>query len=212
MRPQLNSGTLGRPVGDMGLFTDDEIWTGGFYELALEYPDGTDEHLIRGLIALWRSQNIAGCYLHRDREPDEQPRLEFEPSLLAVGHLHGVSTLPGGVQVACGTCLVPDDDGSDWLVFYLPMSALGTAFPVGGFPFDHADHAQWRAVIDAWLGDLGRNIFLHAPYRLGLVGFETSGDLRAADLARSGVPQTRYMGLLVPNGDVVEWLPRTEAG
>ncbi|MDQ2645541.1 MAG: hypothetical protein M3020_17115 [Myxococcota bacterium] len=97
------------------------------------------------------------------------------------------------------------------MVFYFPMSALGTAFPVGGFPFDNDDHHRWRAIVDTWLGDLGRYIFQHSPYRVGLVGFETSGALRAADLAESGIPQSRCMGVLVPSVDAVEWHPRTEA-
>ncbi len=177
----------------------------------MDYPSGTDDHLVRALSALWRSQDITGCYLKRDREPEDQPRLEFEPSVLGLGHVHGVAVLPGGMRVACGTCLVRNDRGSDWLVFYFPMSALGTAFPVGGFPFDNDDHHRWRAIVDTWLGDLGRYIFQHSPYRVGLVGFETSGALRAADLAESGIPQSRCMGVLVPSVDAVEWHPRTEA-
>jgi len=196
----------------MGVFSDEEVWTGGFYELALEYPSGTDDHLIQALTALWHRQDIAGCYLKQDLDPEDQPKLQFEPSMLALGHLHGVTTLPGGMQVACGTCLVRDGGASDWLVLYFPMSALGTAFPVGGFPFDSEDHEAWRAIVDTWLRDLGRNLFQTAPFRLGLVGFETSGVLRAAEIANSGLPQSRHAGLLVPTGDAVEWHPRTEAG
>jgi len=196
----------------MGVFTDDEIWTGGFYELALEYPSGTDAHLLNALTELWHAPDIVGCYLKRDVEPEAQPRLEFEASMLSCGHVQGVATLPNGTRVACGSCCVRDDDGSDWLVFYFPMSALGHAFPVGGFPFDDGSHEIWRHLLDSWLADLGRTLFRLAPYRLGLVGFETSGDLRAADVASSGVPQRRYMGVLAPSNGALEWHRRTETG
>jgi hypothetical protein len=151
----------------MGVFTDNETWTGGFYELALEYPSGTDAHLVRALTELWQSTDIVGCYLKRDIEPEDQPRLDFEASMLSHSHLQGVATLPGGSPVACGTCCVRDDSGSDWLVFYLPMSALGNALPVGGFPFDGGNHETWRRPLDTWLADLGRNLFGLVPYRLG---------------------------------------------
>lgn len=196
----------------MGVFTDDEIWTGGFYELALEYPSGTDAHLVQAFTELWHAKDIVGCYLEREVEPEDQPRLEFEASMLSHGHVHGVAILPGGTRVACGSCCVRDDGGSDWVVFYLPMSALGHAFPVGGFPFDGGGHETWRGLLDTWLADLGRNLFQLVPYRLGLVGFETSGDLRAADVASSGIPKTRYVGLLVPSNGTVEWHTRTEIG
>jgi hypothetical protein len=47
---------------------------------------------------------------------------------------------------------------------------------------------------------------------LALVGFETSGNIHAADLAASGVPSARYEGRLVPVASPLEWHPRTEAG
>ena len=64
-------------------------------------------------------------------------------------------------------------EGSDWLVFYFPMSALGNVYPVGGFPFDSAKHESWRIPLDNWLVDIARRIFPRAPFVLGLVGLKT---------------------------------------
>jgi hypothetical protein len=195
----------------MGLFTGGKVWTGGFYELALEYERGVTGSLVNGLHELWHLEGLDGCYLDSKREPADQPRHEFESSLLSVGHLFGVAACPGGAQVACGSCTVQETDGSDWLVFYFPMSALGNVYPVGGFPFDSANHESWRIPLDNWLVDIARRIFPRAPFVLGLVGFETSGNIHAADLAASGVPGARYEGLLVPVAGALEWHPRTEA-
>jgi hypothetical protein len=195
----------------MGLFTGGEVWTGGFYELALEYDRGVAGGLVNGLHELWHLEGLDGCYLDSKREPADQPRHEFESSLLSAGHLLGVAACPGGGQVACGSCTVQETDGSDWLVFYFPMSALANVYTVGGFPFDSANHESWRIPLDNWLVDIARRIFPRAPFVLGLVGFETSGNIHAAGLAASGVPSMRYEGLLVPVAGALEWHPRTEA-
>jgi hypothetical protein len=194
----------------MGTFTDGEVWTGGFYELALEYDSGVTNGLVNGLQQLWQLEGLEGCYLDRERDPSEQPRFEFEPSLLASGHLLGVATLPGGSRIACGTCCVQEPAGSDWLVFYSPMSALGHAYPVGGFPFDRANHESWRTSVDVWLADIGRRVFREAPFRIGLVGFETSGAINAADLVTAGIPDRRHFGLLVPSRDGLTWHRRNQ--
>jgi hypothetical protein len=71
----------------MGLFTDDEVWTGGFYELALEYGRNPDPELANALQSLWSIDVLEGCYLDPAREPEDQPRLHFEPTLIDHGHV-----------------------------------------------------------------------------------------------------------------------------
>jgi hypothetical protein len=193
----------------MGLFTDDDVWNGGFYEIALEYSRDAGPSLLDGLNAVWRANTVTGCYLDCEREPDNQLRTEFAPSLPFEGHLYGVASLPVGQSVACGTCCVREDDGSDWLVFYCPMGALGRIYPVGAFPFDEHDHDPWRRELEAWLVGLARQIFNAAPFRLGLIGFEASGELRADDLPKTGVPASRPWAVLVPGPSGLLFHPRT---
>jgi hypothetical protein len=196
----------------MGLFTDDEVWTGGFYELSLEYGRSSDPQLANALRSLWSSSVLEGCYLDAAREPEEQPRLDFEPALLDHGHLHGVASLPSGARVACGTCTVREDEGSDWLVLYSPLGALGRAYEVGGFPFDGGDHEHWRVELESWFAAIARSLFEATHFRLGLIGFETSGMFHADALSISGMPDERYFGFLIPTESGLKYFPRTERG
>lgn len=182
----------------MGLFTEDDVWSGGFYELAVEYERGARPGLVDGLAAVWNADSVVGCYLDHTRDPDDQPRVPFDASRFE-GLLYGVATLAAPGAVACGTCCVREEGGADWLVFYCPMGALASVYPVGGFPFESSGSDSWRDELDAWLIDLGQWVFAAAPFRLGLVGFETSGELYAADVFASGVPAKRHCAVLVPS-------------
>lgn len=194
----------------MSVFTGEDVWAGGFYELALHYGQNSNDDLNNGLRSLWSLDCLEGCYLDRDREPDEQTRLEFEPSLMEHGHLQGIASVPGGSRVACGTCVLHISDQADWIVFYCPMSALDRAYPVGGFPFDGVDHEGWRVPLDLWLADIGRQVFERTPFLRGLIGFETDDSEHFDDDSTSNIPETRYCGLLVPQGGELNYFARTE--
>ena len=56
----------------MRVFTGGETWTGGFYELALEYERDSGG-VVDGLNALWKLEDIEGCYLDSAVEPTDQP-------------------------------------------------------------------------------------------------------------------------------------------
>ncbi len=106
-------------------FTKDDIWYGGFYELAIEVGSNSDEQISAVLQAIWTHPALEGCYLDRSKEPHEQQRVTSAQAPLESGmHLQGLALLPNGHRIACGTCLIREDDGSDWVDFYLPMGAL----------------------------------------------------------------------------------------
>lgn len=183
-------------------FTDDENWTGGFYELALELGDTSDERLQLALSALWRVAAVEGCYGSRDREPREQAEVpRTVESLVELGHLRGTVRLPGGRRVVCGCVAVREEDGPDWLDFYLPLGALARLDRrIGGFPFDRrsgADSLRWRQELDEWLAAVGTGVFGEVPFRLGLIGFEISGETYA-DQLDGRAPVERTEGFLLP--------------
>ncbi|MBO0516572.1 hypothetical protein J0695_33090 [Streptomyces beijiangensis] len=190
---------------------DDENWSGGFYELALEIGERSDELLQLGLSALWRVAAIDGCYGSRDSEPGEQDEVACTVSSLAeFGHLQGTVTLPSGRRVVCGCVAIREDDGPDWLDFYLPVGALTRLDArIGGFPFGQdggATSLEWRSALDSWLAAIGADIFQEVPFRLGLIGFEVAGETYAEQL-NGYAPGERWEGYLLPAGGRLRFDP-----
>lgn len=183
-------------------FTDDENWHGGFYELAIELGDCDDERLQAALSALWQAADITGCYASRDREPrDQQQIVCTTASLATTGHLRGTVRLPDGNRVVCGVVAVREDQGPDWLDFYLPLGALTRVEPrVGAFPFDNNSGTAslaWRRPLDDWLAHVAEAVYDRVAFQLALVGFEMSGHTYAAQL-NGTAPQKRWAGYLIP--------------
>ncbi|MHC4624889.1 MAG: hypothetical protein ACYS4W_13410, partial [Planctomycetota bacterium] len=72
-------------------FTDNETWKGAFYELAIELGPRSDERLQSALRAIWQTPCLTGCYTDRNREPQEQDRVEANiANLKTHGHLLGI--------------------------------------------------------------------------------------------------------------------------
>jgi hypothetical protein len=115
--------------------------------------------------------------------------------------------LPNGSRVTCGTCVIREDDGPDWLDFYLPLGSLGRAYPAGWFPFgSEADWpGPWRQEVEEWLAGVGLAVAQAVPFRLGLIGFEVSGQAYASDIACQGIPAERFIGYLWPSASSVEY-------
>jgi hypothetical protein len=198
---------------DNSIFTAESAWGGGFYELAIEVGSRSDDRLHAAISALWSHPEIEGCHTDRAREPAEQ--LKLSPDCLVEGcHLLGVTRLPNGCRITCGTCLIREvEDGSDWLDFYLPLGSLCAAYPVGGFPFGtEADWpGPWRYEVEDWLASVGMRVAQSVSFNLGLIGFEVSGQAYAAELAVKGIPAERFIGYLWPTDGKVEYLQRTSA-
>jgi hypothetical protein len=193
-------------------FTTTDNWAGGGYELAIEVGQPSDERLGRALGALWHAARIRGCYASREHEPhDLDPVPCTVESLERFGHLRGQVAIPGGEVVVCGAAAVREEYGSDWLDFYLPIGALSRVDPrVGAFPFaDDADQGMaWRQPIDEWLAGIGTQVYAAVDYRLGLIGWEASGQVYAKDLDRDRPPPQGF-GYLHPGDGELRYLPAT---
>jgi hypothetical protein len=191
------------------IFTPSDIWNGGFYELALELGGRSDERLQAALRRVWSFPLLEGCYLYTELEPSKQPRIEVPSVLEETGQLHGIALLPNGKRVACGTFIVCEEEGPDWLGFYVPMGALSRTYDAGGYPFDveRRSHKKWQQELDSWLADLGVYVFQAVPYRLGLIGCEVSGNAYSVNIEKRGIPDDRYIGYLWPEGDEVKYFP-----
>ena len=189
------------------LFTAADTWNGGFYELAIELGPRSDERLLAALQAIWRCDGLDGCYKDSTVEPSDQPRLP--PDL--EGHLLGTATVPGGQQAACGTFIVREDNGSDWLGFYLPMGALETVYNVGAFPFyDDTFNHVWREPLDTWLVQIAKSVFSVTPFSLALLGHEVSGETSAEEIRSQDIPEDRWIGYLWQENEHLVWYPPSQ--
>lgn len=196
-------------------FTLADNWHGGFYELALELGDTSDTRLDAALSVLWSAAQVEGCYGSGAIAPSEQPAVPCTlASLLQFGHLHGVVRLPNGAPIVCGAMAVREDNGHDWLDFYLPLGALGRAEPrsrehMAGDPDDGSASLTWRRPIDDWMAGLGSRVYAATGFQLGLIGNEVSGSTDAATVA--GDPPTRRgIGYLIPGNGNLRYLPATD--
>lgn len=194
------------------LFTSKDVWGGSFYELAIELGPRSDERLAAASAALWRHPKLDGPYGDNKREPWNQELVS--PSLVVsdelVTHLYGVATLPDGHQVPCGSVAVREQESAiDWLDLYIPLGVLETIYEI-----EHPDNPSWRVwaePLQDWFADIGRSIYYEVPFSLGLIGEEVSGYRSASEVASEGVPEKRWLPLLVPNerGELV-WYPTTD--
>lgn len=194
-------------------FTKDNIWVGGFYELAIEVGPRSDEQISAVVNTIWSHPTLEGCYLDRNKEPYDQQKITPSQFALASGlHLLGLAQLPNGHRIACGTCNVRELDGPDWVDFYMPMGSLGEAYYVGGYPFDRevnsSDH--WQKPIDDWLMEMASYVFSTARYKLGIIGLEVSGQEYSSRLEETGIPEERYYSFLWPSGEEIKYYPRNK--
>ena len=195
----------------MQIFTQEDTWKGGFYELAIELGPRSNARLEAALAALWQNPRLRGCYALRGLEPTNQLRLEPSLTLLErYGHLLGVTTLPNAMLAACGVVAVRENTGTDWLDFYIPMGALTMAYDVGAFPFDDGKNSQvWREPLDNWLVTLAHDVFTAVPFALALVGHEVSGQTCAAEITTLGIAAERWEGYLWQEAGTLLWYPPT---
>jgi hypothetical protein len=202
--------------------TDEEVWYGGEYELAIELGPRDDERLDAALCAAWSHPAVEGICVRRDVEPKNQKRLDPSPVAWKRPHQFGVLNLPDGTRLACGTVTVRETRGIDWLDLYVPMGSLTLARPdVGAFPFEEAfpfedrrPSRPWREPLDALPAEIGQRIWAAVPFRFALVGHEVLGQAYADNIEAQGrVPETRWDGYLY-SGPVGEngawaWYPPT---
>ena len=194
-------------------FTNEDTWNGGFYELAIEIGPRSDDRLRASTKVLWAQRDLDGCYLRNAVHPSKQSRVAAElPDNIEGGeHLLGLATLPDGKVVPCGCVPIREDDGPDWLDFYLPLGALGIAYDeVGGYPFEESPSRSWREPIESWLAELAESMFRSVRFELALIGFEVSGTQYAQEIAISGVPEERWIGYVWPKGSAVKYYATNE--
>ena len=186
-----------------GELTDEENWTGGFYELRLVLGAADDDNLDRAVRSLWRAADVQGCLVRRAAGSGFADVELGAAALHEHGHLHGVLTLPSGARAVCGGFL-SRYNGVDTLELYLPLGALARVDRrIGGYPFDaHSgvESLTWRAGLDRWLADVAAAVHADVPFHRALIGFEIDED-------RDITVDQRYAAVLVSRADGFDYRP-----
>jgi hypothetical protein len=195
------------------IFTAPYAWANGFYTLAIDLEERSDEHSHAALNALSSYPLLDGWYLDRDKEPQEQPRLDASrPVPVPVeDHRYGVLTLPNGNKVPCGCFVFHTQGGPDWLEFYIPLAALDKIYPTEGFPWGPLQgYTAWEQEVDLALVEVARHIYQQVRFPAGLIGHEILYDDMGYVFwaAVAGLPpeKLRY-GFLWSGASGLEWHP-----
>src|SRR5687768_5696074 len=124
------------------IFTAPDAWSGGAYELALQYASRSLSITDAALRALWTAPDVGPCYLRSDVEPEEQHNVELADFRGMIETLYGTCVLRDSVRVAARSHVIPYD-GPFWVYFGFPMGSLDRAYPVGSYPFDDGSSLAW---------------------------------------------------------------------
>lgn len=185
------------------MFTEPETWSGGRIELLVALGSSTPERQLEAVRSIWRWQSLSGPYAQSKVEPEQQQRVAA-----SLGQaLYGVATLPGESKFAFATSLVEDEDGT-WLYAGIPIGSLGTAYPIGAFPFDEG-FAPWQHEVHAWLFGLAQHLFSEVHFERGVIGWLTT--IEVDELVEQRLPQKRYHSyLVVEEGALRHYPPNQE--
>jgi hypothetical protein len=197
------------------IFTANDVWKGGHYELFIQPSVGSSEDLCALLKALWTFPSLEGCYVRDDCEPSTQVRVQpCESSVM--GHLYGLATLPNQTVVACGSYMMdyPGEEGAQaahWVSFYMPLGALSLAYPIGAYPFGPMDKvSEWKTPVDSFLTQAAMQTYSKVPFDFALVGFEVDVSAVSPQTIRErGIPAERSDGILWNEGSELKWHPAT---
>ena len=198
---------------DKTVFTTDEIWKGGSYELYI--PAKSSKDLCSLSKALWTFPSVEGCYLRQDCEPVTQPRVQPCESNVEQ-RLYGLATLPTRSVIPCFSFVMDysgevDSPPAHWISFGMTMCALSTAYPVGAYPFGPVDRvSEWKTQVDSFLTELARWIHGKMTLEFALVGFEVEIATVSPEAIRAnGIPKERDAGILWNEGVGLKWYPAT---
>lgn len=206
----------------MQLFTAPDAWYGSTFELTLDLGRGASpERFLAAANALWSHPSLDGCYLDPEREPADQTRVapsDILPGLTpeaGVSPLRGVATLPNRSRTACYSSALMfgrDQDGSDQLIFALPLGALARAYPIGAYPFADQTPLDWRPQLEDWMTDLASTAWKPAQVRIATIGSGTAPYFEADAVLKDGIPAERWEAYLVTGPDGCSQLHRANMG
>jgi hypothetical protein len=173
-------------------FFKEENWYGSYYELCIELGEtGNDTRLIEAMKCLWSQPQLRGGWWNRADFNTDAPQFEISEGFDRLRY--GVIQLQNGFSVGCLMYVVREDNGSDWLDLCIPTGMLSLIFSINYPIYDVSN--SWMDDVDQALIEIGTSIYKAHPFRLALIGEETSGLTHADSLS---LDVLRYGRSLIP--------------
>ncbi len=175
-------------------FTIPENWWGGFYELALELGPSENNSFIYEVISfLWGQEKIVGPFDNNDIDIAKQNLIENPKP--EERHYYGILNLSDTIILGCGTYVVKEENGSDWILLYVPGNM---AFKYLGGKTRNSDlFKQDLEILLHFFQEIAVKIYRQCGFKLGLIGYEVSGELYA-DTLTEGDLKDFFAGILLP--------------
>lgn len=184
----------------------DEQWLGSYYELSMQLSRAPDDARLREAVsALWSAPEIAAS----------DPNLQIPGPGGMLSHRGAIRTPLG--ELPCLSWIIRwQDGGADWLDLSLPTGALdklGLIHPIYESPH------EVLGALDSTLASVAARVFAAAPFLLGIIGEEVSGDWSVDDPPNDHIlrenlllPDESWRRLGQPEATVVagglRWKPR----
>ncbi len=168
---------------DKSFLLDQDIWSGGFYELSLEYnPSGNDKRILTALNTLCRFPDFKGLWNEKEAYFDNTITLPTKIEEDSVTQFNGLLKISNECILGCLITLIRVEEESDWLTISIPMSMLEKFYPV---KYDLLEeHNPWKMNLDDLLISLAQRIYVHASFDLGMVGWEVSGYVNHSQITK----------------------------
>jgi hypothetical protein len=155
-------------------FNNPNNWTGGFYELSIEFnPAGDNKRLNQALIALQNFKLFNGLWKERQDFQSHSISLPINIDEDSVSQFYGTVSMTDGYTLPCLISLIRVEGESDWLDLSIPQATLEQFYPYK-YPLTKKIN-PWLAKVDEILISIAETIFNHSPFELAMIGEEISG-------------------------------------
>ena len=155
-------------------FVKPDIWTGGYYELSMEFhPFGDDKQINSALTALQNCGCFKGLWQIREDFGSSPLSLPIKIHANSVNQLYGTLTSSDGNILPCVISVIRTTEESDWLDISIPQAFLEKIYPYQ-YPLTR-DSNPWLVNVDAMFTRLVEIIYGHSPFDLAMIGEEISG-------------------------------------
>lgn len=155
-------------------YINPEKWTGGYYELSMEYhPSGDPKKLNDALDSLYKSDIFHGMWIEKSDYCMAPVPLPIHVEEDSVQLFSGLLSLTTDIQLPCVISIISVCGESDWLDISIPQAILEEKFPYR-YPLTK-ELNPWLSEVVELYAKLAETIFKSSPFTIAIIGEEVSG-------------------------------------